>query len=90
MADHIFAFARTDDDGMAIVAVTRCPMALALEEGRPLVAPAAWNGTELVVPRNLQGKKAVAILDSAGSGPLPDRIPVGTLLARLPVALLEV
>jgi len=89
-ADHILAFARVYKDHAAIVAVTRCPTGLDLAGGLPLVPEPAWEATNVLIPRNLSGRRANSLLDADWCGILPESLPVGSLLGTLPVALLEV
>ncbi len=89
-AEHILAFSRSYEDHAAIVAVTRCPTALPLEGDNPLVAREAWNGTVIVPPRIVIGRRALGVLDCFWQGDIPGRIGAAELLGRLPVALLEV
>ena len=87
-ADHIFAFARVHEEQAAIVAVARCPMALPLQEDRLLLS--GWEGTTVLVPRNVTGRSAINVLDSGWQRKLPARIAAADLLSSLPVAILEV
>lgn len=90
-AQHVLAFARMLRGGGTVIAVvTRLPAALLGTSGLPLVAEEEWSGTELRLPREsgarrLRDALTGAVLDAPG-----EALPVGRLLARLPVALLEV
>ncbi len=91
-ADHVLAYARVLEDHAAVVVVTRLPAALAGTDRHPLPASAAWDATTITLPRNLTGRRSVDVLDGQ-SNSIPDvdgRLPVGKVLATLPVALLEV
>ena len=89
-ADHVVAFTRTHERRAALVMVTRCAMSLPLSADLPMVEPAAWEGTHIVLPRNLLGRMARDVLKSEGEGALGSRLMLGTVLNRLPVAMLEV
>jgi (1->4)-alpha-D-glucan 1-alpha-D-glucosylmutase len=88
-ADHVLAFARAAGERLVIVAVGRLLVPLLGEATAPLVADAAWHGTNLVLPRLESHHNYVNTL----GGPLPavrgSRIPVADLFGSLPVALLE-
>jgi (1->4)-alpha-D-glucan 1-alpha-D-glucosylmutase len=97
-AEHVIAFARVHEGRAAIVAVTRLAAGLpGLAEpasGAPLVAKSAWEGTAIVVPRHLHGRR---ITDALGGeetafqhGGVTEHLAVADLLNGLPVALLEV
>ena len=88
-AEHILAFARVHEGRAAVVVVTRGAHALPLGEGQAQVNDMAWQGTAVLVPRPMHGQKASCVL-GGWSGPLAARLQVGSVLARLPVALLEV
>ena len=89
-AEHIFAFARVHEGRAAIVVATRCPAALPLASGQPLVQHGGWDATMVLVPRNFIGRHATDVLDSGTGRDLTARIAVADLLAKLPVAVLEV
>ena len=89
-ADHILAFARVHEGAAAIVAVTRCPGALPLRGGTPVVETSAWHATHVQLPRILIGRHAACVLDLSMARTLPARMPAADLLHHLPVALLEV
>lgn len=88
-ADHVLAFARAHEERAVIAVAARFAANLPGRADLPLPDAAAWQETFLVVPRNLVGRVASDVLDGV-SGPLPERLPVGEVLGRLPVALLEV
>ncbi|MFC7692629.1 hypothetical protein ACFQY5_26675 [Paeniroseomonas aquatica] len=91
-AAHVLAFARVHKDGVVIAVATRLPAALVGDAPLPLVPAAEWGGTELVLPRGIMAQRWRDVLSgithegSEGA----DRLPLADLLARLPVALLEV
>jgi len=86
MADHLLAFARRHGDAASVTVVTRLPTRH-LEGDLPLLPPAAWEGTALRLPSPLDG---LALRDALGDAapPAGGTLAVGSLLARLPVALL--
>ena len=89
-ADHILAFARVHEGKAALIVVTRCPARLPLKTGQPLIETAAWEATQIQLPRNLIGRHATCVLGSCAARNLSARISVADLLHNLPVALLEV
>jgi (1->4)-alpha-D-glucan 1-alpha-D-glucosylmutase len=91
-ADHLLAFARVHEGRAAITVVTRLPAHLPGSGARPLADASAWDGTFVVAPRNLIGRRIVDVLatDITHGKELTARVPVGDILATLPVALLEV
>ncbi len=89
-ADHVLAFARTHEGVSAIVAVTRCPAGMPLDDGLPLVRPEAWDATAIVMPRQFNGMVGVGTLDGSRTGAITGRLMVRELLGRLPIALWEV
>jgi (1->4)-alpha-D-glucan 1-alpha-D-glucosylmutase len=91
-ADQVFAFARVRRPRAAIVVVTRLAAHQLGAGDLPLLAASAWEDTALVVPRGLHGRLASDVLGSTGSASiakLPEVLALSTLLARLPVGLLE-
>jgi (1->4)-alpha-D-glucan 1-alpha-D-glucosylmutase len=77
-----------------IAVATRLPAALMGDTTLPLVPPEEWRGTELVLPRpsaehRWRDALTGAVLGAPG-GEAGDRLPLAEILARLPVALLEV
>ncbi len=96
-ADHVMAFARVHRGKAALVCVTRLPARLpgvmTEQGGAPLAERSAWDGTDLVLPAPLQKLPVEDLLcDNAGSDrPMETaaRLPVGDLLATLPVALIH-
>ena len=87
---HILAFVRSYEGKAAIVITTRLPAGLGLEGITPLVQPSHWRETSVQMPRNLIGR---SLLDSLGSAPeavVEATMNLEQILARLPVALLEV
>jgi maltooligosyltrehalose synthase len=96
-ATHALAFARVHEGRAVVVAVARLVAALLPAEAgstAPLnVARSAWNGTTAVLPRLLHGRRLVNSFVGDGQAGEAERttgrIPLGTLFASLPVALLE-
>jgi (1->4)-alpha-D-glucan 1-alpha-D-glucosylmutase len=97
-ADHVLAFARTEPGRAVVVAVTRLPAGFQSDPGPsvPIVSPAAWGETALVLPRNLAGRRMADAL-SAKNGDsgheamaAAGRLRLAELFAHLPVAVLEV
>jgi (1->4)-alpha-D-glucan 1-alpha-D-glucosylmutase len=87
--DHALAFARVHEGRAVIAVAARFAASLSSAADLPLPDAAAWQGTTLAIPRNLVGRQASDVLGGM-NGPLPERLPVGDVLDRLPVALLEV
>ena len=88
-ADHIIAFVRAYEGRAMIAIAARFAANLPGVADLPLPDSAAWEGTFLAIPRNLVGRQASDVLGGM-DGSLPERLPVGDVLGRLPVALLEV
>jgi (1->4)-alpha-D-glucan 1-alpha-D-glucosylmutase len=88
-AGHVVAFARTGPDGAAAITVTpRLPGAVM---GPGLAAPLgdAWGDTRVVLPPDLAGSAwHDALRPAAGPHEPTGALPLTTLLAELPVALL--
>ena len=94
LAEHVLAFARTQGDRAAIVAVSRLSVAAGIGD-TPLVVPGRWKGTAMVLPRNLAERNAKNVLvgrmgDSAQGEMAAGRLALSALFAMLPVAVLEV
>jgi (1->4)-alpha-D-glucan 1-alpha-D-glucosylmutase len=91
-ADNLLAFARVHEGRAAITIVTRLPAHLPGVAARPLADASAWDGTFVVAPRNLIGRRIVDALaaDRTHGKELAGRVAVADILATLPVALLEV
>lgn len=85
---HALAFARSQSERHAITIVSRlagkCDLA-----GHPLVPAAFWQGTAVVLPRSFIGLQAHDALEGTDLHAAPPRLRLSDLLARLPVALLE-
>ncbi len=94
-ADHLIAFMREDDDGAILVLATRLSASLLETADIPLVDPARWQGTRVAVPDRLVGRRCADVLGGSAAGEAGTTIEanaaiaVGALLARLPVAVLD-
>ncbi len=92
-ADNVIAFARVHEGRAAIVAVSRLAAGLLKDAGRPLISPADWHATAIVLPRNLASRFWSDVLDNGIEAPrivdAGGRMRVRELLSKLPVALLE-
>ncbi len=85
-ADRIIAFARIGDGGTTITVVCKC-VAPALKDATIAIPASFWQDTRLIVPEHLR----VPIIDALvtpRSLVLAEKVDVGTILARLPVAFL--
>ena len=92
LADHVFAFARIRRPNAVVVVTTRLAARHVDADSLPLVPPSAWADTAIVLPRVLQGRRARDLLGDAGpdeTTTLTAHLALGTVLARLPVGLLE-
>ena len=97
-AQHILAFLRTYEGSAAVVVTTRLPAGLGLEGAMPLVQPSQWRETSLQMPRNLVGRSLVdrlasvsdAVVGTTANLVVAATMDLESILARLPVALLEV
>ena len=85
----MLAYARVHEGRAAISVAVRFAAKLPGAADLPLPGVEAWQGTQLMIPRSLAGRQAADVLGGM-DGPLPGRLPVGDVLGRLPVALLEV
>jgi (1->4)-alpha-D-glucan 1-alpha-D-glucosylmutase len=90
MADHALAFARVHEGRAAVTIVTRLAARLEGVQETPLAAGSAWQGTAIVLPRNLHARRLHDVLGGPGCTEASGRLLIAGLLARLPVALLEV
>ncbi|MEO8714280.1 MAG: malto-oligosyltrehalose synthase, partial [Acetobacteraceae bacterium] len=85
-AKRVIAFARRDGDAALLVVVARLPFGLAVDS-RLHVAPATWAGTTLPLPAWLNTRTLRDVIDEAGHR-AARALPVGAMLAGLPVAVL--
>ncbi len=96
-AEHVVGFARSHQGRAVVVAATRLAAALLDSAAGSLVIPkvpaTAWDGTTVVLPRLMHGRRLVDVFDasarSAGTQGAGGRIAAAELFASLPVALLE-
>ena len=90
-ADRLFAFLRRDGDAVAVTCVPRLVGAL-VDMASGTLPPDAWRDTALVLPADLAGTVLTNAFTGeevvAGEDPGGPRVPLMTLLAHLPVALL--
>jgi len=89
-AAHLMAFARRRRGEMVIAVTTRLPAGLLGEEPLPLVPAAGWSGTDLILPGNGNSGRYRDALTGVWLDGKAGRLPLHVILARLPVALLEV
>jgi (1->4)-alpha-D-glucan 1-alpha-D-glucosylmutase len=90
MAQHVLAFLRGGRDQAALTVVTRLPARPLGDSALPLLPAAEWRGTDLLLPPSWHARHWRDALTGEGQHARGDRLPVGQVLARLPVALLEV
>ena len=90
LADHLIGMARVHEGRAFVMIATRLAANLPGARERPLVDPAAFSGTSVLLPRNLVGRNMLDALEGGANMEIAGRMPVQDLLARLPVALLEV
>ena len=91
LADQVFAYARIHEGRGALAIMSRLS-ARHLSGELPLIAPDKWNGTSVLIPRSLSGRNSANIFgDGKADRPLPTngRLPVASVLAACPVAVLE-
>ena len=88
VADHCVAFVRSDGTEHVIVAVTRLPYALAPETTAPLIPADAWADTAVLLPGAMQGRSCADVL-TGRAVPMAAELPLASLLADLPVAVLH-
>ena len=87
MAAHVLAFARRAGEAACLTVVTRLPARALGDSSDPLIPAEAWGETALVLPPALAGLPLQDVLGDAGMTG-EERLPLATLLARLPVSLL--
>jgi (1->4)-alpha-D-glucan 1-alpha-D-glucosylmutase len=96
-AAHVLAFARIHNGRAVMLAVPCLPTRLVRSDadlgGFPNIPAAAWDGTSAVLPRQLQGRALVNVLNGAGQPVAAmgaaGRLRCADLFAMLPIALLE-
>ncbi len=89
-AANVLAFARAHRGQAVIAVVTRLSAGVLGDSGVPRVASDVWRGTELVLPRADTARDWREALTGAVLAESGGRLPLGEVLAGLPVALLEV
>ena len=94
MANHALAFARAHGGHTVVVAVSRLVAKLVDADASIHVPASAWNGTAVLLPRNLHSRWLANLLapEKAPDNTLlggAGRIALADLFATLPVALLE-
>jgi (1->4)-alpha-D-glucan 1-alpha-D-glucosylmutase len=90
LADHAVAFARVHEGRAMVTIVTRLAARLDGMIEEPLVTRSGWQGTAVILPRNLVGRRITDILGGPAFAGNSGRLPLADVLAKLPVALLEV
>ena len=90
LADHVVAYARVLEGRTVIAAGSRLAAKLPGTADAPLVRPASWLDTAVVLPRTLMGRRAADVFSENRTSDTNGRLPVATLFATLPVALLEI
>ncbi len=93
-ADSVIAFARIHEGRAVIVVGTRLSAQMLGSAAYPLVDPSVWDGTAIILPRNINNRKWADVFGSSadttsGVAEVDGRIMVRDLLSNLPVALLE-
>ncbi len=93
LAEHVLAYARVLEGRAALVAVTRLSAKQGLVDAIPLIDPALWRGTAILLPRSLAEREATDALEP-DSNVLAEvksmsRLNVAQMFRRLPVAVLE-
>ena len=93
-SEHVIAFARQHDERIVITIASRLSARAVLPDV-PCLPATFWKGTSLYVPRSHHGRPLTDVLQPELEGqPLPvaatpGRLRLETLLAALPVAVLE-
>jgi (1->4)-alpha-D-glucan 1-alpha-D-glucosylmutase len=88
-ADSAIAFARQHDNAWVVVIATRLATALLSEhDDLPLVEPARWGDTSVVVPDALEARTLFDWLSSGAPTAQGRRLRLRDVLAHAPVALL--
>ncbi|NDV87335.1 malto-oligosyltrehalose synthase [Aurantimonas aggregata] len=89
MAEHIVAFARTNEDGAAAIAIAP-RLCLGLLDGatEPVVAASRWEGTVIHLPDTLAGRDWRNVLTEETVAPA-SALALADVLATLPFALIE-
>ncbi len=92
-AERVVAFLRQSGGGLVLVVVPRLTLGLIDGAATPLPPPESWGDTALLLPEaaGLADDGALADRFGGGAPPVPrdGRLPVASLLARFPIALLH-
>ncbi len=89
-ADNVLAFARVLEGRACVTIVARLPAQLPGIGAQPLPDAAGWGATFLNMPRNLVGRPAKDTLAGEESGEVAEQMLLSDILAKFPVALLEI
>ena len=91
MAEHVFGFTRAWGSTAVVVLASRLSARYLSAERPPLLSAGDWAGTELLTRRPIENRVVHDVLGSSREGfvRLRGRVPIGDVLARLPVAVFE-
>ena len=89
LAEQVLAFARVHEGRAAVVVATRLPQSADRDAMFPHVSLACWRGTAVLLPRSLADRRLGHVLVEDEDMMSTGRLPVEALLAKLPIALLE-
>ena len=89
-ADHLLAFVRVHADHAAVVVAPRLVASFDMDPALPLLSPAAWHDTRLIMPRNFIGRSTISLYDAAQPSVIGGPLNVGSILSNFPVGLLEI
>jgi (1->4)-alpha-D-glucan 1-alpha-D-glucosylmutase len=90
-SEHVIAFARPHDERIVITIASRLSARAVLPDV-PCLPASFWKGTSLYVPRSHQGRPLTDVLRPDAEGhppPMSGRLRLETIMAALPVAVLE-
>ncbi len=87
-SEHVLAYVRATPQRAAIVVVSRLALRAGLGD-TPCLDASVWQGTAIVLPRHVAGRRLNNVLVDGVAIEAAERLPVETVLDRLPVALLE-
>ena len=90
LSQHAFGFARLYEGRAAVAVVTRLSAKLEGLTEQPLLPASAWQGTAIILPRNLQGRRFEDVFGGSGHTGHLAALLLSEVLSKLPVALLEV
>jgi (1->4)-alpha-D-glucan 1-alpha-D-glucosylmutase len=80
-AGHVVAFLRSDGRSRVLAAAVRLPGALVDRAAAPVIPPAVWQGTRLLLPTGTRGRELLTCRE------LDPTITTAALFTHLPVAL---